>query len=252
MQAEVLTRVPKRSAAVVLVAALVGAALTARLGFWQLDRAAQKVALQTAQAERLALPELSAAELPRTAADAVAQRYRAVSVQGRWLPNRTVYLENRQMRDVPGFYALTPLQLASGEMLLVQRGWLPRDPIDRTRIVAGPAPTGTVQVDGRIATGPSRLYEFAAVASGPIRQNLDIDAYTRETGMPLLPLLLIQQDAPGLTDDGLLRDWPVPASGLHKHYGYAFQWFALCALIVGLTVWFQFIRPRLRRRPAAA
>ena len=54
----------------------------------------------------------------------------------------------------------------------------------------------------------------------------------------------------GSADDGLLRHWPAPDLGLHKHYGYAFQWFALCALIVGLYVWFQIVRPRLARRPS--
>jgi hypothetical protein len=43
--------------------------------------------------------------------------------------------------------------------------------------------------------------------------------------------------------DGLLRNWPQVASGVHKHHGYAFQWFGLCALIVILYVWFQIISP---------
>ncbi|MEO5735479.1 MAG: SURF1 family protein [Rubrivivax sp.] len=242
----------KRSRTVVLLAAVVGAALTARLGIWQLDRAAQKIAWQTSERERAALPALDLQTLPRSAAAVTAEVHRAVTLQGRWLAARTVYLENRQMRDVPGFYAVTPLQLASGEAVLVQRGWLPRDPMDRTRIVAAAAPEGAVQVQGRIATRPARLVELGAAAPGPIRQNLAIDAYALETGLPLLPLLVIQQDAADISPDGLLRDWPEVASGVHKHYGYAFQWFALSALIVGLTAWFQFIRPRLQPRHVVA
>jgi surfeit locus 1 family protein len=57
------------------------------------------------------------------------------------------------------------------------------------------------------------------------------------------------QDASPEGGDGLLRQWPHPAVDVHKHYGYAFQWFALCALMAGLYVWFQLIRPWLRRRP---
>ncbi|MEO7244994.1 MAG: SURF1 family cytochrome oxidase biogenesis protein, partial [Rubrivivax sp.] len=41
-----------------LVGAIVLAALTARLGVWQLDRAAQKIALQQSLRERGALPAL--------------------------------------------------------------------------------------------------------------------------------------------------------------------------------------------------
>ena len=97
---------------------------------------------------------------------------------------------------------------------------------------------------GRIAPAPGRLYEFETAASGPIRQNLDLDGYARETGLPLRPLTLLQEDGPSPLEDGLLRQWPRPAADVHKHYGYAFQWFALSALILGLYVWFQLIRPR--------
>ena len=46
----------------------------------------------------------------------------------------------------------------------------------------------------------------------------------------------------GSTLPNLRRDWPAVALGVEKHYGYAFQWFALAALILGLYLWFQFFR----------
>jgi surfeit locus 1 family protein len=104
-------------------------------------------------------------------------------------------------------------------------------------------------VQGRIAPPPARLYEFAGGASGPIRQNLDLTGFARETGLPLLPLSVLQanaDDKAGTAGDGLLREWPRPAVDVHKHHGYAFQWFALAALMTGLYVWFQLVRPRLR------
>jgi surfeit locus 1 family protein len=233
---------------VVLVAALAGVLLTARLGVWQLDRAAQKNELQAALDSRRVLPPLPAVELARDAAAAEAQHHRAVRLEGRWLAERTVYLENRPMNGRPGFLAVTPLRLDDGSAVLVQRGWLPRDPMDRTRIVAAPPAPGRVVVQGRIAPAPGRLYEFEAVASGPIRQNLDLEGYARETGLLLRPLTVVQEDGQPPPDDGLLREWPRPAAGVHKHYGYAFQWFALSALILGLYVWFQLIRPRRARQ----
>jgi surfeit locus 1 family protein len=45
----------------------------------------------------------------------------------------------------------------------------------------------------------------------------------------------------------------LPASDVHKHYGYAAQWFGLSALVITLYAWFQLIRPRRaarRRGPA--
>ncbi len=230
--------------AVVLVAALATAAGTARLGLWQLDRAAEKQALHDARQRQRALPPLSAAELARRPDEVPAQLHRSVDLQGTWLAAHTVYLENRQMNGRPGFFAVTPLRLGDGSAVLVERGWVPRDLLDRTRVAAPAPPAGAVQVQGRIAPGPGRLYEFAGAASGPIRQNLDIAAFARETGLPLRPLSVVQEDGTVPAADGLLRQWSAPAAGVQKHYGYAFQWFALSALIIGLYAWFQLPRPR--------
>jgi surfeit locus 1 family protein len=233
------------AASVVLLAAtLAGAGLTARLGLWQLDRAAQKSSLQQSLDERRALPPLPAAELAEDAATAALQHHRRIQLSGQWRPEATVYLENRQMNGHPGFFVVTPLQLADGSAVLVQRGWQPRDQADRSRVVPPPSPAGPVQLQGRIAPPPARLYDFGAGESGPIRQNLDIDAFAAETRLRLRPLSVLQEDSAGNTEtDNLRRQWPAPAAGVHKHHGYAFQWFALSALICFLYVWFQFIRP---------
>lgn len=233
---------------IILVAALALAAATARLGVWQLDRAAQKTALQQRIDSRRALPALGAAELPRTAAEVADAQDRLARLQGRWLPQHTVYLDNRQLDGRPGFHVVTPLRLADGSAVLVQRGWLPRDMQDRTRIAPYTTPEGELVLQGRIAPALPRLYEFDAAASGPIRQNLNIDSFARDTQLALRPWVLIQDDNPGAGPDGLQLRWPAAASGVAKHHGYAFQWFALSALTIGLYVWFQLIRPRRQRR----
>ncbi|CAM5783484.1 SURF1 family protein [Rhizobacter fulvus] len=243
----------KGRAAVVLVATLIGVAVTANLGAWQLRRAAQKIALQDALDSRARLSPLGAAELPRSADMVEAQHYRPVHLRGRWLPERNVFLDNRQMNARVGFYLVTPLQLEGRpEVVLVQRGFVPRDLRDRTLLPRVATPAGPVDVEGHIAPPPARLYEFAPSANGLIRQNLDLGEFTRETGLPLAPLSVLQADSPSTAGDGLLRQWPRPAVDVQKHYGYAFQWFALGALMAGLYVWFQLVRPRLRRHDARA
>ncbi len=236
-----------RRGIIVLVAALAGAALTGRLGLWQLDRADQKIRLQDALKRQRELPALPSAALASDAATAAQQAHRLIAVDGQWRADRTVYLDNRQMNERPGFYALTPLMLDDGTAVLVQRGWLPRDPADRVHIVAPPPPTGRVHVQGRIALESPRLFEFSAEASGTIRQNVAVGAYAKETSLPLRPLIIVQEDGPIPTADGLLRQWPAPAADVAKHYGYAFQWFAMSTLCIGLYAWFQLIRPSLRR-----
>lgn len=230
----------------VSLAALASAALTARLGWWQLDRAAQKTALHEAVAQRQALPPLPQAGLARTAAEVPAQEHRTVQVAGHWLTRHTVYLDNRQMNGRPGFYVVTPLLLAPGDAVLVQRGWVPRDLRDRERVPALADADVPVQLLARIARGPSRLFEFDAAASGAIRQNLDPDRHARDIGVPLRPLALLQLAPASAADNLLQRQWPAAASDVAKHHGYAFQWFALSALVTGLYVWFQLLRPRRR------
>ena len=226
----------------VLLAALAGAVLTARLGVWQLDRAQQKLQLQAAIDAEAARAPLDNAALGG------ATVHRRVVLRGNWVAERTVWLDNRPMDGRAGFYVVTPLRLAGrADAILVQRGWAPRSQADLRQLPPLATPAGEVEVTGRLAASPSRLYELGEGAGGAIRQNLDPAAFAVESGLALLPLTVVQA-APAGADDGLLRHWPAPDLGLHKHYGYAFQWFALCALIVGLYVWFQLLRPRLRRQ----
>jgi surfeit locus 1 family protein len=186
--------------------------------------------------------------LPADGPSAEAQHYRPVRLQGEWKQGATVFLDNRQMNGHPGFFALTPLLLGPNDAVLVQRGWAPRDMQDRSHVPDVPTPSGRVEVRGQIAPAPGRLFDFAgAVASGVIRQNLALADFSRELGVSLRPWTVLQADVPGSPADGLMRQWPRPAADVHKHYGYAFQWFALCALMAGLYVWFQLLRPRRQR-----
>jgi len=117
----------------------------------------------------------------------------------------------------------------------------------RERLVAVDTPVGVVRIEGRIAPGLARLYEFDSAASGVIRQNLDVAAFARETGLALRPLAVVQLDGAAAPADGLQRQWTPAVLDVSKHHGYALQWFALSTLITGLYVWFQLLRPRRRR-----
>lgn len=236
---------------VLTLAAMLAFGGTFSLGQWQLRRAAQKEAVQAAIDSRNALPTLDGQAL--AALDKTSRElHRRVIVQGVWQPAHTIYLDNRPMSGRTGFWVLTPLALqGSNKAILVQRGWVPRDFSDRTRLPKVATPVGVVTVEGRIAPPPSKLYEFKGMDTGLIRQNLDIDAFRIETGLPLLDASLLQIDT---RSDGLLREWPVPGLGVDKHYGYAFQWFSLSCLVLGLYVWFQLLPPirrRYRRQPHA-
>ena len=149
-----------------------------------------------------------------------------------------------QMNGKPGFFVVTPLRVeGSGAVIVVQRGWVQRSFTERAQLPLLATESAVVQIEGRIAPPPSKLYEFAGADPGVIRQNLDLRQYAGEIGAQLLPVSLLQA---GGSTDGLQRDWLRVETGVAKHYGYAFQWFALSALITILYVWFQIVR----RNPA--
>jgi cytochrome oxidase assembly protein ShyY1 len=258
----------------ITIAAVLTVAATVSLGRWQLSRAAQKEALQADIDAQKLKPALTQAEFLalEKASDSL---HRPVRLRGLWLPTQTVYLDNRQMHGTPGFYVLTPFALEGTEQaVMVQRGWIQRNFVDRTQLAAVETPAGIVEVTGLIEPPPSHLLELgtsaptplpaasapataasasaapapAAEGYSPIRQNLDLEAFRAETKLPLRTDVSLQQSGPA--SEGLQHDWPAPALGLERHYGYAFQWFGLSALVVILYVWFQFITPfrRSRRR----
>ena len=232
----------------VTAAAVFFSLLGVALGFWQLDRAAQKEGLQAAMQTQAGKSPLDNAATLALAAQGRMQEsgvlYHPVHLTGRWLPDDTVYLDNRQMDAKVGFFVLTPLRLEpQGQVLMVQRGWVPRNFEAREQLPEVQTPAGVVAVDGDIALAPSKLYAPGAPGQRPIRQNLDLDQYRVQTGLPLAAFTVRESGPPS---QGLRRQWPVVNFGIEKHYGYAFQWFALSALIAGLYLWFHIFR-----RPAA-
>ncbi len=244
-------KTPTWQRGLVLAMAVLGVAVTFSLGLWQLGRAAEKTALQDARTRQSAMAALDGRSLGADLngqAERAALMHRRMVLTGRWLAEHTVYLENRQMNGKPGFFVLTPFQMeGTGAVILVQRGWAQRSFTDRTALPAVETPQGRVEVQGHLAPWPSRLYDFGGVEQGAIRQNLDLSAFRQETALRLLEVSLLQS---GVASEGLLREWPVVASGVEKHHGYAFQWFGLSGLITLLYVWFQIVQPRRQKRLA--
>ncbi len=240
----------------VTLVAMAALAVTVSLGRWQLSRAAQKEAIQLrvdAQQRQSVLDQQAFLALPN-AASAI---HRPVYLRGLWLGSQTIYLDNRQMHDLVGFYVLTPFALeGSDQTIMVQRGWIQRSFVDRNQLQPTQTPAGLVEVTGVVASPPSHMFELGkaaapaskqgAVGPSPIRQNLDLEAFRLETALPLRTDVSVQQTGPA--SEGLLRDWPAAAVGVQTNYGYAFQWFGISVLIVLLYVWYQFLAPRRRAR----
>jgi surfeit locus 1 family protein len=240
------------------IAALGVVALTVSLGNWQMRRADEKAVLQAAREAALAADPVRIGAAP---IDAAALEGRRVSLEGRFEPAGTVFLDNRTRGGVAGFHVLTPLRLtadgtdsARAGHVLVLRGWIARDVADRTRLPALRTPEGTVRIEGLAMTSLPQPIVLARDEADPapdarIWQRLEPDVYRRWSRLALQPVL-VRQTSP--LDDGLARDWTEPGSGVDKHHGYAFQWYALALATTALWVWLVVIAPRRAAQREAA
>jgi len=158
--------------------------------------------------------------------------YRRVRVKGEFVRAWPVYLDNRPYHGSAGFYLLMPFRLAGSEQhILVARGWLPRNSADRTRMAPYATPDGSIEIEGIVRRSPARLLQLGSPAPlqpNAIVQNLELAEFARASRLPLLPFML-EQTGQAAPQDNLVRDWPLPASGIEKHRAYAFQWYALAA-----------------------
>jgi surfeit locus 1 family protein len=204
-------------------------ALTLSLGNWQTRRATEKRDLQTrlAGGERAAPVHLGSQPV---VADALL--FRRVEARGIYVPEAEILLDNRIHDGVAGYYVLTPLLIDGGKQLvLVNRGWLAAGQ-DRRVLPVTSLPVGRQEVVGVAVPLRSRYFEFSGAApAGKLWQNLDVDRYAGRLDKPLQPVLLQQI---GGADDGLVRDWPRPDTGVAMHESYALQWYGLAATLLVL------------------
>lgn len=222
---------------VAVLAGVAGVALTVSLGNWQTRRGDEKAARQAQWDEALAhSPSMIASG--EDAAGIARQLPQTVRATGTFVPEATVYIDNRLVNGVAGFQVITPLAVADGSAwILVNRGWAPRNMADRTELPRAPVGGAPVRIDGVAVAHVPRVLDLGTEV-GSLRgiwQNLDFDAYERASGRKVARFVVQQTNETG---DGLRRVWLRPDAGVDKHRGYAFQWYALAALLAGLTLYF--------------
>lgn len=210
-----------------MLATVAGMALTLALGDWQLGRGNEKSAL----AQRiLAANRDELIALPAAGIRAEDVAWRRVEVRGRFEPKYAVFIDNRVLHGAVGYHVIMPLSIGDSERyVLVNRGWV-AGTNTRSQLPQIATASGMVTVVG-LATLPSRRYlELSnTVTEGRVWQNLTLERYRAAVPIAIQPIVIQQENDVG---DGLEREWDAPDLGVEKHYGYAFQWFALTAAML--------------------
>lgn len=221
------------------LATAIGVAATLALGNWQLGRGAQKRELKARHELQAAQPPIHVG-VEALPVEGLAMR--RIEARGVFEPQHAVYIDNRIHRGTPGYHIVMPLRLEGTERrVLVNRGWAAR-PALRSELPAVKTPIGPVAVTGTaVVPQPAPFERMDAVVEGRIVQNLTIPRYTSMTPIAVQPFVLRQDSA---MDDGLVRAWPAADFGIEKHYGYAFQWFALAVTLIAFYAYTQYRRAR--------
>ncbi|MFN8442152.1 MAG: SURF1 family protein [Caldilineaceae bacterium] len=221
---------------------LVGMVILAELGFWQLDRLAQRRAFNArliAQWDQQPF-DLNQEDLP---ADVVDLEWRRVKAQGQFDYEHQIILTNQPRDDgSTGVMLVTPLILADNRAVLVARGWVPygQSGDNNWRQYDEPSAASVVGLIQESHTLPETPISTTFQSDW---YRVDIPAIQHQMPYPLLPAFLMQLPEPGRKMDALpLREIPayvqMPDEG--NHLSYAIQWF-MFAVIFGFG-YLQFVR----------
>lgn len=208
------------------------------LGFWQLRREDEKLALQaTYDARQRELPvALASLDLVQD------QQYRQVSVQGRYDNAHSFLLDNRIYQGQVGYEVLVPLETKDHAVVFINRGWIQAGST-RADLPAVPAIDEDVTVEGSIyqPVGESVVLGDVLEAEGwpKVIQTLDPVRMAQLAGTvdasKVFPYTVrLTEGSPGV----LTRYWPVISTTPEKHRAYAVQWFAMATALVGLYLFY--------------
>ena len=224
--------------AIPVIAGVLFVLLFARLGIWQLDRAAQKIALEQAFEHSASYSQVSEILEPAL--------YQALETRGRYLDDSQVLLDKVILDGRVGYYVVSPIEYTpNGPLLLVNRGFVPKNELpditlgDQMTTVRGKA-GGLPKVGIRPGEAFAEPQGRPLVAVWPTT-----DEISARLGRELLPYVLLLD--PG-ENNGFVRRWKPRQAGPSTHYGYAFQWFAMAVAAMILLGWHVTRRWRKRAR----
>jgi surfeit locus 1 family protein len=233
------------------VAALVVTLSALMLGNWQTRRGDEKESLKAQIEQAKALPPIAANEVSVSTHDK-----RRVQLNGVFLEDKTIYIDNRTHKGQAGFHVVTPLKIENSTVLVI-RGWIARDIADRTKLPQRKTTVETVSIVGLSQADLIKSYELGKASKpGPhekLWQSATIDEIAQWSGLGLASFVVRQTEtlksrAGVEVVDGLIRDWAAFNTDVDKHRGYAVQWYSLSGLSVALWVWFVLLRRLIKKK----
>ncbi len=202
------------------------------LGFWQLDRAAEKEQMMVVNESRRTQEPLAIVDLPDDVSELSGL---PVKLEGEYLIQRIFLLDNRVLDGKVGFEVLIPFREQTGQLLLVNRGFIP---MARTRLEKQIIPElkdkmagmGSIYIPSKNSFIPEEIIT-SNIRWPVIVQTSSPGVLQQFLGETLYPYI-VRLDQ--LDVNALPRHWPTSVVSPLKHNGYALQWFTM-ALAIGIA-----------------
>lgn len=165
--------------------------------------------------------------------------YQRLKATGHYDTEHQFLLENIIVNSRYGYYVLTPfVTQQDAPVLLINRGWIEKDlatPDANSLLV----PTTEMTIRGRAGSLPRAGYKMGeAIDSDSNWPKTAVYPSHEEVAQALGDrvqdfVLLLEHEE----EHGFLRHWVPTEFGPGKHFAYAFQWFAMGAVLSGLLAW---------------
>lgn len=249
-----VTKTTRGSTRLILTAILVIASLALLLGLgtWQVERLHWKEGLLADIAERRSAEPVPLAKVEQALAAGEDIEYGRVSLSGTFDHAKERHFF-ATFEGRTGFYVYTPMTLADGRAIFVNRGFVPYEMKEPATRAAGEV-AGEQEITGyarsRLAEKPSTI-----VPDNDLAKNIfywkDLDAMAASTGLSEVVPIFVDADAsvgnPGGWPKGGVTQFDLP----NNHLQYAVTWYGLAAALLAVVagMWWRSRRPDAAAAP---
>ena len=207
-------------------------ALLISLGFWQLDRANEKRAIEN----QIARANSGDVELINSVEFLKEKEYYHVRLQGVYIDDKQFIYDNQIVDQISGYYVLTPFVLkGDSKAFLINRGFIPwNGRRDKLADIDVGAKLTEVKVQISKPVRRMELEESKTTGEFPVLiQTLDLDEMSNTASLDLASVIgLLSPES----DSGFVRQWKPYTGSIERHVGYAIQWFLMALVLAFIGI----------------
>ncbi len=223
------------------ILALMGLGITLSAAHWQFNRATYKEDLLREYREKQSNERINLNE--ETIRGEVDLRYTRVAVVGQFLPEKTLFLDNKVNQGVAGYQTVVPLRFANANLhkkrdlvVLVNRGWTAwgkeRTPVNKLSEYGD-----TIKIEGIIDFEDKNIFKLGNIGvKANLRPYLNIKEAEDYLGMKLENIIIYEEPP----KSKFYSSFKTPDFGISTHRMYMGQWLIFAALILALYFYYGF------------